>query len=634
MKLEAEHPSLVTPDSPTQKVGGAPIESFRKVAHRVPLLSLEKAYAPEEVGEWLARLEKDSGGPVDSAITAEPKIDGDSVELVYENGVFVQGATRGDGKTGEDVTHTLRTLRSVPARLRLQKPPELLEVRGEVFIRTDDFRALNRKLMEAGEEPFANPRNLASGSLKQLDPKIAAGRPLRFVAHGAGVVRGVKFKTHTEAMEYLRGAGIPVVEGFETIDVRSRGGGTPPLQDIGPLEAYFRKMRERRETLPYEIDGVVLKVDDLALREGLGARSKSPRWAVAWKFPAREETTRIRGVEWQVGRTGKLTPVARLEPVAIGGVTVTNATLHNPAQIARLDARIGDRVVVTRAGDVIPYIVKVVTEGRSGKETTIDPPAACPVCRAPLEKSETDFFCTGTVSCPAQLKGAVDHFCSRGAMNIEGIGPEWIEAFVDRGRVRSVADLYALTKEDLLAFDRMGEKLAQNMLDAIGGSKTTTLARFLNGLGIRNVGEATAAALADHFGDLDGIRDASVERLQEVADVGPVVAQSIHDFFQARENRRTVEKLTAAGIRFRRPEAKSRALEGQVVVFTGSLETMTRDRARQSVLEHGGRWAEGVAKGVTLVVAGPGAGAKRAKAEKSGIPVIDEKEFLRRVAAG
>jgi DNA ligase (NAD+) len=614
--MEAEHPGWADEQSPTRKVGGRALERFEKAEHRLPLLSLGKAYEEPEIAAWIASMERELGRAPDWIFTAEPKIDGDSVELVYERGILVQASTRGDGRVGENVTHTVRTIRSVP--LRLEGAPELLEVRGEAYLRLEDFRELNRRQLEMGLPPFANPRNCTSGSIKQLDPSVTASRPLRFQAHGIGVLKGVRYSGHDEAMKALRSLGIPVVP-YEV------------LRGASGLRDYRERMLEARETLDHEIDGIVVKVDDFALRDELGARAKNPRWAIAWKFPPREENTAVLAVDWQVGRSGKLTPVARLKPVALGGVTVSNATLHNAAQLDRLDVRIGDTIVVTRSGDVIPYVVKVIESLRPGKAPKPPVPGNCPSCGAATERTETDVLCPNAFGCPAQLKGALEHFASRGAMNIEGLGPEWIEQFVDRGLVKTPADLYGLDAPRLMELDRMGEKLAGNLLASIAASTTTTLPRFLNALGIRQVGEATAAALAEHLGSLEAIRAASAGALEEVRDVGPTVAASIRAFFDDPRNGAAVDALLARGIAFKAPERKGDGLAGQVVVFTGGLDSITRDEGKALVLQHGGRTADSVSKAATLVVAGPGAGAKLEKAVKLGIRTIDEAAFLKLV---
>jgi DNA ligase (NAD+) len=614
--IEREHPGWVTPDSPTQKVGAKPVDDFRKVTHGLPLLSLEKVYDDVELKAWLEQMGRELGRPVEGPFTVEPKIDGDSLELVYEKGVLVQASTRGDGRTGEDVTHTVRTIKDVPWALK--DAPDLLEVRGEAYISTRDFREVNRLQLEKGEPPFANPRNLTSGSIKQKDPAVTKGRPLRFMAHGVGRVRGRKFSRHAEVMAWFRQLGLPVAP-FE------------PCASLEEVSAYWKRMLEERERLDHEIDGIVVQVDGLALREELGERSRSPRWAVAYKFPAREETTQVLAVDWQVGRSGKITPVARLRPVPISGVTVSNATLHNPSQIERLDVRVGDTVVVTRSGDVIPYVVKVIPGKRPPGARPVAVPERCPVCGTKTERTEADVFCPSGFTCPGQLKGAIDHFCSRAAMNIEGLGPEWIDQFVDRGFLKSVADLYALDREQLLSLERMGEKLASNLLQAIEGSKRTTLARFLNALGIRQVGEATASALAAHFGTLEAVAKASPEELQKVQDVGPKVAEALRAFFQGPRNAEVIARLLERGVALRAPEKKTDLLAGEVVVFTGGLEAMTRDEAKALVQANGGKTADGVSKTVTLVVAGPGAGSKLDKARKLGINVLDERAFLKKL---
>lgn len=612
--MEREHSDWVTPDSPTQKVGGRALDKFEKVHHRSPLLSLGKAYSEEEVSGWLDQMVREVGQRKEWTFTVEPKVDGDSLELVYEGGLLVCASTRGDGRIGENVTHSVRTISSVP--LRIQGAPPLIEIRGEAYIRLKDFQEINRRQLEKGEPPYANPRNLTSGSIKQLDPSVTASRPLRFMAHGLGGVTGLKFATHDEGMKAVREMGVPVVP-YELADSLTR------------VFDYWKRMSEARDRLDYEIDGIVVKVNDLALRGELGSRSKSPRWAIAYKFPAREENTQVLAVDWQVGRSGKLTPVARLKPVPISGVVVSNATLHNPSQIEKLDVRVGDTVVVTRSGDVIPYVVKVVEGLRPAEARKVDIPLACPACGAKTERTETEVLCTNSFVCPAQLKAAIDHFCSRSAMNIEGLGPEWIDQLVEKGLVRTVADLYGLDKGKLLLLERMGEKLAQNMLDAVAGSKPTTLPRFIHALGIKHVGEATARALAEQFGALDRLQGASLAELQETPDVGPAVAESIRKFMDDARNQTVIRQLLDAGITFQTPRTESDVLAGQVVVFTGGLERMTRDEAKASVVAHGGKSADSISKAVTLVVAGPGAGSKLEKANKLGIKVLDEGAFLK-----
>ncbi len=613
-EIEAEYPELVFPGSPTQKVGGEPIPKFTKAEHAIPMLSLEKAYEEQDLSDWLARMERDLGAPVEGGFTVEPKLDGDSLELLYEKGRLVRAATRGDGRTGEDVTHTVRTIRSIPLQLR-GSPPALLEVRGEAFILIRDFREVNRRLMDAGETPFANPRNFTSGSIKQLDPKVTAARPLRFAAYGMGRCEGRTFSTHSASIEFLRESGLPVAEDLVRVD------------SIGEAGEYYNRMREKRERLSYEIDGIVIKVDNLTTRNALGSRSKSPRWAIAYKFPSREEVTEILGVDWQVGRTGKVTPVARLKPVPIGGVMVSNATLHNPAQIKRLDVRTGDFIVVTRSGDVIPYVVKALPSRRPKSARKVRVPKKCPVCGSATFRSDTDLWCENNLGCPDQIKGGIKHFCSRGALNIEGIGREWVDILVDKGILKSVADLYALKKETLLELERMGEKSAGNMVEAIERSKKTTLARLIYGLGIRQVGEATAGALAEAFGAMERLQEVSMEELQEVEDVGPVVAEEIQKFFGSPFSRKVVGKLLAAGIQYEQLRTGSDRLQDQIIVFTGGLESMTRDEAKSAVLAHGGKTAQSVSKKTTLVVAGSGGGSKLERARELGVRVIDESGF-------
>lgn len=611
--LEQQNPSLATADSPTRRVAERPLEGFASVAHALPMLSLENTYSEQEVRDWIERI--DSPWPV----LLEPKIDGSAVELVYRDGTLAVASTRGDGATGDDITANVRTMRSVPLTLRGRGIPDLLEVRGEVYMRTEDFRAYNRRAEDEGIPTFANARNATAGSLRQLDPRITARRPLRLMIHGLG--SGPAFARQSEALEKLAAWGLPTVE-------RARLCGS--IEEI--LKAY-RALGEERDRLPYEIDGVVLKVDDLAAQKKLGIRSRSPRWAVAFKFPSREQMTVVKAIDVQVGRTGKLTPVARLEPVAIGGVTVTNATLHNLEDLQRKGVRIGDTVVVTRGGDVIPDVVKVVESKRTGREKEFRMPEACPACGAPVTRpeGETDHRCSNVLSCPAQLKGALLHFASRRAMDIDHLGEKTVDQLLAAGLVKSPADLYDLTPKAVEALERKAEKSAGNLLDSIARSKTTTLGRFLFALGIRHVGEATAGALAARFGSVEALQKASVEELEGVPDVGPVVARSIHEFFAAAFHRKLVKRMLEAGVKPEPPRvAAAGPFAGAVVVFTGGLGTMSRDEARGKVEALGGRTATGISAGVTLVVAGEKAGSKLKKAAALDIPVIDEKEFLKR----
>jgi DNA ligase (NAD+) len=608
-RLEADHPALAAPDSPTQRVGERPLEGFRSVRHREPMLSLENTYQEQEVRDWLERTE------APFPIALEPKIDGSAVELVYRDGLLESASTRGDGVTGDDVTSNIRTIRSLPLKLAGRGVPPLLELRGEVYMRTADFRAYNRRAEEEGRQTFANARNATAGSLRQLDPRETARRPLRVAVHGAA--EGAPFERHAEALERLASWGLPVVDRVRLCAC------------VGEILVGYRALLAERDELPYEIDGVVLKVDALAARRKLGVRARSPRWAVAFKFPSREKMTRVRAIDVQVGRTGKLTPVARLEPVEIGGATVTNATLHNLEDLERKGVRIGDTVVVTRGGDVIPDVVKVVESKRTGQEREFRMPERCPACGGPVGRpeGETDHRCTNHLSCPAQLKGSLLHFASRRAMDIDGLGEKLVDALLAKELVRSPADLYALKVDALADLERMGEKSAANLVAAIDGSRRATPARFVFALGIRHVGEATAAALAARFGSIEKLQEASVEDLESVPDVGPVVARSIHDFFASAHNRGLLRRMREAGVRPEAPAAASGPFAGQVVVFTGGLSTMSRDEARARVERLGGTTASGISRDVTLVVAGEKAGSKLAKARALGIRVIDEEEF-------
>ncbi len=622
-ELEAQFPDLVTPDSPTQRVGAAPLAAFEEVRHSTPMLSLSNAFDEDEIREFDARVRKLLGEGRRFQYVAEPKLDGLAVELTYEKGVFTVGSTRGDGVTGEDVTQNLKTVRSVPLRLRpgkSGKAPSLLEVRGEVIMRLAAFRKLNEEREEAGEQLFANPRNASAGSLRQLDPSVTASRPLEIFIYGVGRVEGLKFASQHDVLAALPGLGLRVNPNFEL------------CRTLDEVLDYYRRMEARRDKLGYEIDGVVFKVDDFALQDELGTISRSPRWALAAKFAARQETTRILDIIVQVGRTGALTPVAVMEPVSIGGVTVSRATLHNQDEVDRKDVRIGDTVVVQRAGDVIPEVVSVVTSKRTGKERKFVIPDKCPVCgsRAVRLDGEAASRCTG-MACPAKLTEAVFHFASRRAMNIDGLGGKIIARLIDAGLVKSVADLYALRKSDLLKLERMGEKLAENILASIDGSRKTTLPRFVYALGIRHVGEHLSRVLAEHFGTLEKLEAASQEELQAVPEVGPQVAQSISVFFSEKQNRRVLEKLFANGVSVaaeRRAAGRAAGkLDGKSFVFTGTLERHTREEASALAGARGARTASQVSAKTDYVVAGADPGSKLDKAKALGVKILTEKEF-------
>jgi len=636
-ELETRHPELATPDSPTQRVGSKPSEGFAPVSHRVPMLSLANAFDEEDVTAFDRRCRE--GLETDSVeYSCELKFDGLAVTLAYENGLFVQGATRGDGSTGEDVTPNLRTLRTIPLRLDLKKAPRLLEVRGEVLMYRRDFEAINRRAAERGEKAFVNPRNAATGGLRQLDPRLTAQRKLSFFAYGIGAFEGFDAPpTHAKLMERLHEAGFPVAQDRRTV------------KGVEGLLAFYREVGAKRPTLPYDIDGVVYKVNRVADQERLGFVSRAPRWAVAHKFPAEEATTELENIEIQVGRTGALTPVARLKPVFVGGTTIVNATLHNEDEIRRKDIWKRDTVVVRRAGDVIPEVARVSKPGPREQSDWFDMPAKCPVCgsavvrsrdrEAPAEsENEAVARCSGGLICPAQRKQALLHFASRRAMDIEGLGDKLVDQLVDGGLVRTTADLYKLGVVKLAALERMAEKSAANVVAGIEKSKDTTLGRFIYALGIRNVGEVTARDLARHFGTLDALMDASVEQLEEAPDVGPVVAESIAGFFREVHNREVIEQLRAAGVRWKEgPAAKRPATEGafagKIVVLTGTLGAMTRDEAKERVEAAGGKVTGSVSKKTDYVVAGEEAGSKLDRAKELGVAVLDEEGFLKMLGA-
>ena len=645
--LEAAHPGLITPDSPTQRVIGAVMDGLAPVRHAVPMLSIHTETDTEASGAQAfdARVRRELGlSDADPAIeyVAEPKFDGLAMSLRFENGRLVQAATRGDGEVGEDVTHNVRTIRQIPLTLPEGVPP-LLEVRGEVYMRRADFDALNERQREQGGKTFVNPRNAAAGAVRQLDSGITAQRPLSFFAYGLGAITppaegGPVFRTHYEMLQTLKSWGFPVAAQVQIAVGASE------------LVAFHQQVGASRDALPYDIDGVVYKVNSLQLQRDLGFKTREPRWAVAHKYPAQEMATLIEGIDVQVGRTGKLTPVARLAPVFVGGVTVTNATLHNLFEIRKKGVRVGDQVIVRRAGDVIPEVVGVMPpEGAGlalgrpggiavpGHRTVYVPnfkmPKTCPVCGSDVvrEKGEANHRCTGGLFCPAQRKEAILHFAARRAMDIEGLGDKLVDQLVDANVIRTLPDLYRLGLTSLIALDRMAEKSAQNVLAALEKSKQTTLPRFLFGLGLRHVGEATAKDLTRHFGTLDAIMDASVEQLLQVPDVGPVVAQSLHTFFQQPHNREVVEQLRACGVTWPEGAPAERApqvLAGKTVVLTGTLPTLSRDAAKDMLEAAGAKVAGSVSKKTSYVVAGEDAGSKLARAQELGVPVLDEAGML------
>jgi DNA ligase (NAD+) len=620
--LEAEHPELVTSDSPTQRVGAAPLPEFASVVHATPMLSLSNAFADEEVQVFDRRVREGLGSEAEVAYAADPKFDGLAVSLSYEQGILVHGATRGDGTTGEDVTANLRTLHSIPLHLQGSGWPDRFEVRGEVLFWRSDFERLNARQRERGEKEYVNARNAAAGSLRQLDSRITATRPLRFFAYGVGSVKGAALPaTHSALLDQLAEWGFPVAP------ERRRVSG------LAGLLAYFAEIGRSRESLPYDIDGVVYKVDDLAAQERLGFVSRAPRFALAHKFPAEEAVTELLDISIQVGRTGALTPVARLAPVFVGGVTVTNATLHNEDEIRRKDVRIGDTVVVRRAGDVIPEVARILPEKRPLAARQFIMPTSCPVCGSQVVRNPDEAVarCTGGLYCPAQRKQALLHFASRRAMDIEGLGDKLVEQLVDSAVVRTPADLYRLGLLALVNLERMAEKSASNLLTAIEHSKQTTLARFIYALGIRNVGEATAKDLARHFASLDRLLAADEAQLLQVTDVGPIVAQSIRQFCSEPHNLEVIEQLRAAGVVWSEGEAPvppRGAVVGKVFVLTGSLPSLTRDAAKELIEAAGGKVSSAVSKKTDFVVAGAEAGSKLEKARLLAIRVIDEGQLL------
>lgn len=617
--IEEQFPGLVTPASPTQRVGGSALDKFAPLPHRLSMLSLENATNEEEIREFDQRVKKVLALPAEAAVSyvCEPKMDGLAVEMVYEDGVLTVASTRGDGLTGEDVTANIRTIRSLPLRLSGKDTPRLLEVRGEVYLSLEAFQHINREKEENGEPPFANPRNAAAGSLRQLDPRVTARRPLSVFCYAPGVSEGTAFDSQQEFFAFISAHGLPV-----NPLVR-------PVTGIEAAVAYYREMQERREALPYEIDGTVIKVDSYALQRELGEKSRSPRWAVACKFPPRQAETVVEAIVPSVGRTGVITPVAHLQPVVISGVTVARATLHNWDEIAAKDIRVGDTVLVERAGDVIPAVVRVLTEKRTGREMPLPPPQTCPECGSEVVRiaDEVAVRCMG-LSCPPQIRESIIHFASRNAMDIEGLGEKFTEQLLSLGLVHNVADIYRLTRDDFMHFERMGDKLAGNLLAAIENSKHRELGRFIFALGIRHVGERTAKMLAQSFGSLESLEQATIEELTSIRDIGATVAQSIRTFFGNRDNVAVIQRMLEAGVT---PTAEEKRVGGRLTgknfVFTGALSGFTRDQARRIVEDEGGHVVGSVSRKTDYVVAGEDPGSKLDKARELGVAVLSEARF-------
>ncbi|RTZ16176.1 NAD-dependent DNA ligase LigA [Vibrio aquaticus] len=623
MEIESSHPELMSIDSPSQRVGGMPLDGFESVAHEIPMLSLDNAFDDSE----LASFHKRMGDRIPTAqfdvFCCEPKLDGLAVSLLYENGILVQAATRGDGATGENITENVRTIKAIPLKLQGEGWPQRIEVRGEVFMPKAGFDKLNEIALKKGEKVFVNPRNAAAGSLRQLDSRITATRPLSFYAYSVGVVEGATLSdSHYERFLQLKAWGLPMCPE------------TKRVSNLNEVKDYYQDILERRESLAYEIDGVVIKVDDIALQELLGFVARAPRWAIAYKFPAQEEITLLNDVEFQVGRTGAITPVAKLEPVFVGGVTVSNATLHNADEIERLSVMIGDTVVIRRAGDVIPQIVSVVTDRRPESAQLIVFPSQCPVCSSQVERVEGEAVarCTGGLVCQAQRKEALKHFVSRKALDVDGLGEKVIEQLVDREMVETPADLFKLSAGIITVLDRMGPKSAQNVVDALSKAKETTLPRFLYSLGIREVGEATAANLAQHFKTLESVKAATHDQLVEVQDIGEIVASHITAFFAQEKNQTVIDELIEQGIHWAEIQEKDASapqpLEGKTVVLTGSLSQLTRSDAKAALQNLGAKVTGSVSKKTDILFAGENAGSKLAKAQELGIEIRTEQDLI------
>lgn len=622
IKLESDNPEFASDSSPSMRVGGKPLEGFTQIKHEIPMLSLDNAFDDAELESFHKKITARLDQKTNETYCCEPKLDGLAVSLLYENGILVQAATRGDGATGENITANVKTIKSIPLKLRGESWPQRIEVRGEVFMLLDGFNAFNEKALKNGTKPFANPRNAAAGSLRQLDSKVTATRPLSFYAYSVGVVEGALPDSHYQRFLTLKSWGLPICPE------------TKVVEGLKQVKDYYQDILQRRDQLAYEIDGVVIKVDDIKLQEELGFVARAPRWAIAYKFPAQEEMTQLNGVEFQVGRTGAITPVAKLEPVYVGGVTVSNATLHNADEIERLDIHIGDTVIVRRAGDVIPKIVGVVPDRRPESAKLVRYPERCPVCGSDLERVEGEAVtrCTGGLICQAQRTEALKHFVSRKAMDVDGLGVKVIEQLVEREMVQTPVDLFKLTPGVLTVLDRMGPKSAQNIVNALEASKETTLPRFLYSLGIREVGEATAQNLAQHFKTLDKVRKATKDELIEVPDVGQIVAEHIVHFFAQENNLKVIEELVLKGINWPdvapEPENYSQPLKGKTVVITGTFSQINRNDAKVALQRLGAKVAGSVSKKTDILFAGEAAGSKLAKAQELGVDVQNEAQLV------
>lgn len=626
VEIEEKHPDWVTPDSPSQRVGATPATSLKTHQHRVPMLSLGNAFDEQELREWDQRCKRNLGMRPDSDIPClvEPKIDGFAVNLVYEDGVFVVGATRGDGATGEDITQNLKTVKAIPLRLLLDKPPRFIEVRGEVYLPKREFERINKEREEKGLPLFANPRNMAAGTMRQLDSRVVATRRLNNFCYGVGATEGVTFETQEDMLKWLNKAGFRTHPGAKVC---------PNIEEVIKTCRWFE---DHRHDWEFEADGVVVKVNALALQTELGYVSRSPRWAVAYKFPPEEQETQVAEIAVNVGRTGAMTPYAVLVPVRVSGSTITNVTLHNEDEMRRKDVRVGDRVVIRKAGDVIPEVVRVLKEKRTGKEKIFHIPRKCPVCGAEAVRLEGEVYwrCTG-INCPAQLKEHVFHMTRRGAMNIDHVGEQLIMQLIQKGIVKDIADLYYLSKDDLLSLERMGERSAQNVINAIEGSKRPTLARFISALGIRNIGEHLAEVLADHFGSIQRLRKASLDELMTVHEIGPIVAKSIYDWFQKREAQKLLDKFAKAGVKpqeVERREVTDSPIAGKTFVITGTL-SRPRGEFEAMIKKFGGRVSGSVSKKTDYVLVGDSPGSKADRAQELGVRMVNEEEFLKIVGS-